>query len=165
MRSTNKKEQIKIYTVIILAVILVISAYFRFIHAKVRNPWDGTPSKVSLAERPVLPVNREERPINRIIEAEKREITEVPIKDIFVPMLSYQEETVESPEPETLKDSPPLKLRGTIFGDKSAIAIINDQFLRSGDWIGEYRIAQIGKKEVLLDSGDHKIRLEIFNNE
>ena len=93
------------------------------------------------------------------------------IRDIFMPLedrsrpLKETEDPQPEPESSIPRPLPSFKLRGTIVGKKGSIAIINDQFLRQGDWIGEFQVAEIGKKDVLLDSGDQKIILEILNNE
>ena len=45
------------------------------------------------------------------------------------------------------------------------MAIINGQFLGRGDWIEGYQVMRIGKKEVLLESGKDRIKLEMINDE
>ena len=70
---------------------------------------------------------------------------------------------LESP-PEPKKPPPPtimLELNGTIVGGKNPVAIINNQFLRTGEWIGGYRVVKIGKYKVLLSSGDYQKVLEV----
>ncbi len=58
-----------------------------------------------------------------------------------------------------------MELKGTIVGGGKPLAIINDQFVGTGDWIGEYQVIRIGKKTVLLDSGHHQIALEMVKDE
>ena len=60
---------------------------------------------------------------------------------------------------------PTMKLRGIIFGGRKHLAIINDQFGGKGDRVGDFRVMRIGKNEVLLASGYHKIKLELVKNE
>ena len=43
-----------------------------------------------------------------------------------------------------------LSLKGIIYSDKGAVAIINDEVLRDGDSIGDYTIVQIERKRVIL---------------
>lgn len=70
---------------------------------------------------------------------------------------------LESP-PEPKKPPPPtvvLKLKGTIVGGENPIAIINNQFVRTGEWIGGYQIVKIDKYKVLLSSDNHQKVLEV----
>jgi IS30 family transposase len=77
------------------------------------------------------------------------------------PLKSRKKARRRPTEQKPSRPPPSLKLRGTIVGGQRPIAIINDQFVRIGDWIGEYRVVRIGKTEVLLNSGDRKIELEM----
>lgn len=71
------------------------------------------------------------------------------------------------PERKTPPPPPPppptvvLKLNGTILGGENPIAIINNQFVRTGEWIGGYRIVKIDKYKVLLSSNNHQKVLEV----
>ena len=182
-------EKIKKALVIVLSIILVISFYFRIIHKRVREK-EGARSGT-----PAVPRGGYDRPKYRGISppsgpdglntpeiniARLQEIQDLKpgvsdnlrtvIRDIFMPLVSGSgvskvTDTQSGPEPSMPKPPPSYKLRGTIVGKKGSIAIIDNQFLRQGDWIGEFRVAAIGKKEVLLDSGNQKIVLEILKNE
>jgi len=46
-------------------------------------------------------------------------------------------------------------------GGERALAIIDDQFVRVGDRIGDYSVVTIRKKDVLLMSESSKLHLEI----
>ena len=63
------------------------------------------------------------------------------------------------------RPTPSLNLKGTIVGGERPIAIINDQFLRQGDQIGEFKVVNIGKKEVVLNSDERTLVLRLENNE
>ncbi len=54
-----------------------------------------------------------------------------------------------------------LELNGTIVGGNNPVAIINNQFLRTGEWIGGYQVVKIDKYKVLLSSGDYQKVLEV----
>jgi hypothetical protein len=41
------------------------------------------------------------------------------------------------------------------------VALINDQFVRTGDRIGKHSVLRIGEKDVLLGSGIQTYRLKI----
>ena len=166
----NKKEQIKLFIVIGLAIVAVIFGYFRFIHKK--SPQGAGPAAPATAL--ITPFNvpkieikmpqtakKSESPVNKFLRPV--------IKDIFQPFKwPEKEEPPPPPEPEPEPEPPKivldLKLRGTVVGGESALALINDKFLRTGDRIGEYRVVRISKDEVLISSnGDQKL-LEIYKN-
>lgn len=90
------------------------------------------------------------------------------IRDIFSPLNSPPRAEKTSEEKEVERSDPPppsFTLKGTIVGGRNPIAIIDDQFVRPGDWVGEYRVVKIGKKEVVLDSDYGQVVLEILKNE
>jgi len=162
-------EKIKIYLIIALSIIFVISFYFRFIQANVK---EAEPS-----DSPQIPPDR--LIIPKIDPALLQDIqdkdpktsdeSQTAMRDIFSPVRApsrpAKEKHLQQPEPAAPTSLPSFKLKGTIVGQERSIAIIDNQFLRPGDWIGGYRVARIGKKNVLLDSGDRKILLEILKNE
>jgi hypothetical protein len=185
----KKGENIKIVLVIALSLVLVISFYFRFIHAKVKekevlmngpsaakrdinNRTKGRGGKVLSAHGGLNIPKMNIAPLQEIqdLKPAVNGNVQTVIRDIFMPLVSASRtsnviDAQSGPEPSMPKPPPSYKLRGTIVGKKSSMAIIDDQFLRQGDWIGEFQVAAIGKKEVLLDSGKQKIILEILKNE
>ena len=58
-----------------------------------------------------------------------------------------------------------LKLTGTIVGGENPIAIINDQFVRVGDLIDEYKLVSIENKEVILDMDGRTVKVEMLKYE
>jgi hypothetical protein len=52
-------------------------------------------------------------------------------------------------------------LKGIIYSDGSSIAVIGDELYRKNDHIGEYTIAKIGKKKVLLKKGKEIVVLKL----
>jgi len=54
-----------------------------------------------------------------------------------------------------------LDLKGIIYSDKGAVAIINDEVLRDGDSIGDYTIVQIEEKRVILEKGNEGFILKL----
>jgi hypothetical protein len=54
-----------------------------------------------------------------------------------------------------------LTLRGVVAGGDKPVALINDQFVRTGDRIGKHSVLRIGEKDVLLGSGIQTYRLKI----
>jgi len=159
----KKSDQIKIYVVIGLSLVLIIGAYFRFIHGKVRSVKDVTASTAPLAQLNVPVINKEKPKNRRSGGSSVDNYLPASIRDIFSPLKSSPDK--ESRPKEQEEEVSSFTLKGTIVGGEKPIAIINDKFVRTGDWIGEYRVARIGKKEVLLDSDGEKVVLEILKNE
>ncbi|GAJ11370.1 unnamed protein product [marine sediment metagenome] len=157
----KKGEQIKVYIIIGLALVAAIVGYFRFVHKKPTRDADRTPPAVSIARFDVSQVEINNTRNARWREPPVNEALPVVLRDIFVPLKSPKKAQRRPTEQKPSKPLPSLKLSGTIVGGKRPVAIINDQFVRIGDWIGEYKVVRIGKKEVLLDSGNRKIELEM----
>lgn len=157
-------EKIKVYVVIMLAVVLLISFYFRFIHAKVTENRKTEPVTTTAQSIDLPRVDRETVEKGPVSEPVRRKLSERVIRDIFSPLHSPE----KAPESVTAKDNDSAEknleiiLRGTITGKDGAIAIINDKFVRQGDYVGVYRVAYIGEKHVLLESNGVKVKLELF---
>jgi hypothetical protein len=157
-------EKIKSYIVIILAIVLVISFYFRFIRAKVTE--NRKPGPVASAVQSIDPprVDRETSEKGPVHEHVRRKLMERIIRDIFSPLHT----TEKASDPLTARDNdftgrkPAVKLRGTIIGKDGAIAIIDGRFVRQGDYVDDYRVAYIGEKHVLLEANGVKIKLELY---
>jgi len=180
----KKGEKIKLVLVTALSLVLLFSFYFRFIHAKVKatemDSSSASPSGSGMASSSPLAILKK-LPIPKGIPADLQRLPDynpaIPddlhtvIRDIFLPLASNSkpatgvEAVVKEQAPPIPKPPPSFKLRGTVVGKETSMAIIDDQFLRQGDWIGEFRVAEIRKKDVLLESGDQKIVLEILKNE
>ena len=54
-----------------------------------------------------------------------------------------------------------LSLKGIIYSEKGAIAIINDEVLKEGDSIGEYTVIKIEEKSVVLKKGNEGFTLKL----
>ena len=159
----DKKEQIKTYVVIGLAVVAATVAYFRFVHKKA--PRSAKPAPTAVATAP-LDVSKIDIKLPENTKSEKSLFDESLrpfVRDIFAP-LKWPEpkEEIKPPEPEPPKPPPVLKLRGTIVEGEKAIAIINDQFVRPGDWIDEYRVVRISKDKVFLSSVSRQMVLDMY---
>ncbi len=172
----KKSERIKLYLVIGLVVIFVISGYFRFMHKKIKSVSDQ-----AVTAKPLARVDVHQPEINRpgknkgLASPEKGSLR-TDIRDIFTPQALPQ--WADNPsgrrgirrtgQPLAKKSTKPplvLELSGMIVGGRKPVAIINDQFLRKGERIGDYRVIWISKNAVMLDSGKERIELEIGNHE
>ncbi len=54
-----------------------------------------------------------------------------------------------------------LNLKGIIYSDGGSVAVINNEILKAGDKIGEYRIARIEEKLVVLEKGGKEFTLKL----
>ena len=166
----KKKEQIKLYITLGLALVLIISGYFRIIRPKTKGTANATASRPA-APAVQIPKAKVETPRKK----EKIKKKQSPIysmssmvRDIFTEPVApepVEERKEEKEEKEEKKLSlPPSALKGTIVGGENPVAIINGKFLRMGDWIGDYQVVRIDKDAVLLSAGNHAIVLEVLKN-
>lgn len=164
MMAEKKGEQIKIYIVIGLALVMVILGYFRLIHKKVTPAGDHTPVAPPDAGLDI-PV-RETKNMQNDYWHKQPEVNPLGTlkRDIFINVNSLNETEKGFVGNRASNPASTLKLRGTIVGGKNSIAIINDKFVRIGDWIDEYKLITIGKKEVLLALGNKKIKVELLES-
>lgn len=167
--AVKRGEKRKIYIAMVLSGIFVVSFYFRFIHANAKEVKPSDPPQIPSARLVIPKIDPALLQDDQIQDSKTSAESQTVLRDIFSPILPPESPTKETPlgQPETVtpKPIPSFKLKGTIVGQEGSIAIIDNRFLRSGDWIGGYRVAKIGKKNVLLDSGDRTILLEILKNE
>lgn len=164
----KKSEKIKLYLVIGLALVFVILAYFRFAGTKSNDGEDMGSSVIAPVEQVQVDTPKTETKSPKICnyrEPAVHEYIQTAIRDIFSPLADPKKTQHQPNEQNSRNTGSSLKLAGTIVGGERPIALINDQFVRTGDWVGEFRVVKIGKKDVLLDSGDQKMALEIMENE
>jgi hypothetical protein len=174
-----KNERAKAYMVIGLAIVLMVVVYFRFIHKKKVTPAVSriqSPEASLQFDIPQIKIPDLQNAQSR--ESLSKESMRAPIRDIFAP-LKLKKKVKSKPrkrkpskvkgkpkrrKPSKVKSKPPgpkPKLTGTIVGEERAIAIINDQFVHTGDWIGEYKVVRIGEKEVLLSYDTKEVTLRV----
>ncbi|MBW2623327.1 MAG: hypothetical protein JRD68_10510 [Deltaproteobacteria bacterium] len=165
----SKKDQIKLYIVIALVILAVIIAYFRFFYHKAPKPGTQVPSTYTSGEITVPQVNYKSPPELQKPLKEKRENFRADIRDIFAPSIppkKAQEKRVAMTALPGKADSPPdpipvFTLGGTIIGSGKPMAIINERFLRVGEFIEGYKVVSIEAQRVLLVSGKNRIALEM----
>ena len=165
----SKSEQIKLYVVIILVILAVITAYFKFFYHKSPKPDAQASSAYTSGEITALRVNPESPPELQKSLNKRRDDFRVDIRDIFAPPVlpkKAEEKRVPVAAQTGKADSPPepvpvFTLGGTIIGSGKPMAIINEQFLRVGELIEGYKVVSIETKRVLLVYRKNKIALEM----
>ena len=151
-------DQFKVYLVYGLALILCISVYVRFVHSRLwrQEAKEALPAPMVAVSIPSSQPNQAEEPQTAVhFENPPPFVT----RDVFAPLRVRTAEKSRSEKPQ--KEPPTFRLKGTIVGGERALAIIDDQFVRVGDRIGDYRVVRIRKKDVLLTSESSKLHLEI----
>jgi type II secretory pathway component PulC len=155
----------KVSLVIGLAIVLLICIYFRFIHAKVKDSTENqTPSPPPTLSLEVPQVEKDQPAPTELSEKVPEALQEF-VRNMFSPQSLTGRKPQAKAVKKTEEERPSFELKGTIVGKQRPIAIIDDQFVRTGDWIDDYQVAHIGKKEVILASGNKKIRLEMIKND
>ncbi|MBW2646121.1 MAG: hypothetical protein JRE23_08085 [Deltaproteobacteria bacterium] len=161
----KKSEQIKTYIVIGLSLVFVTVGYFRFIHKEATSDTNRSTSTTPPAQFDIPQIEIKKPQSDRQRKLPVNQPVRWVLRDIFAP-LKLPTKTGNRPGEYGSSNAVPfLKLRGTIVGGQKPIAIINNQFLYTGDWIGSYEVVRIGKKDVLLDSGIDRIELEMVKSE
>ncbi len=176
----SSPERIKIIAVIVLAVIFVIVGYFRFFHGKVAPTTAAPPPPVAPAAStipapPVAPAANavpavDSKNLPAALPAPQKALAPpLRLRNIFAPAqrppagnspatgASTATEVMAPPKP-----LPPLKLTGTIIGDKEPLAIINGRFLRTGDRVEGLQVLSISRTQVSLAGEGRTVRLEVL---
>ncbi len=158
-------ERIQIYVVIVLALVFVILGYFQLFHKKADVE---AKSMTPVESDPEIDLSSIETTIKsrlHMSEAPSFEPSQPIVRDIFTSSMPLKK--AKAPKRQTAKPKPlpPLRLKGTIVEDGRSIAVVNDRYLRIGDLIHGFRVVRIGKKEVLLDSGQRQLALEMLKHE
>jgi hypothetical protein len=157
----NKKDQVKMYILLGLSMVLLVVVYFRFAHKKSGQEGTLEPSTAAAAHLEIPEVEFDSLPTGRWVGLPVPRVPRDPVRDLFMPGRgSVEAESEGSGTPGSVSVAS-LKLRGVVMGGKKPVALINDEFLRPGDRISDYQVIRIEEKEVLLDSGIDIFRLRI----
>lgn len=163
--SRARLDKVKIYIVVSLSVILLISMYYRIIRPRISSG-----RIIALAAQPeekgidIPEIKRNEpadfkmlknNPIDRIMNET--------VRDVFIPALTLkkEKEQTENKPPVPPQKETGLNLRGIIKGKRNAVAIIGTKFLKENEYMGEYLIKEINEKSVILEHSGKKIKLEL----
>lgn len=107
----------------------------------------------------VKPVPKKEKEKPEPIEPAK------PLSDAVKSLLKKIVEPLPLSEEEKSSISRDLHFKGSILSSKSAVAIINDEFIHVGDYVNGYKVASISEQQVFIDTGRGTIILEIMTYE
>ncbi len=175
--SERKKEQVKIYITMGLALILVVLSYFRFIYKKGALDEKTNSYNLPVAALDVPAVKTKITKTNYWRQQTQDKSLSTLKRDIFVNIKSmnnvgsgFLEDSLKTNESSfavinTPLLNPEMELTGTIVGGGNPIAIINDQFVRVGDLVDEYKLVSIGKREVVLNMDGREVKVGMLKNE
>jgi len=160
----DKSKRVKNFIVVGLVIVAMIIAYFQFFHRKGR-PQAGLETVPAASARIDLSQLRESAQIQESKPGWSAPGPYHPLdRDIFAPMKREVPEQAVSPTETQVETTPPppdLALQGTIVTSSKRLAIINGQFLRLGDTVGEFEIVGIEKNRVLLARDDRRWELKL----
>lgn len=154
--SEKKPERVKICLIIGLSIVLIVVVYSRFFHKKTTHAAVPMRYKARCVRLPIPQVQVPDLQGGKQSEQAVRGIGRLIPRDIFEPLKTSPPTKEAQRRPQ--KPSRPtmsLNLKGTIVGGDKAIAVINDQFVHTGDRIGDYEVVTIGKDQVVLTSDIH----------
>jgi hypothetical protein len=160
----GKSERTKVYLILVLGLVLCVVSYFRFFHKGSTVGTDAV-SPTTLATVPSIatPVGVHPQQTDAQ-ELQRQEFAGGVVRDIFEPGKSV---VIADARLKALDNTRPretaLVLSGLVYSANNPIAIINGQFLRSGDQVGGYKIVRIGPKEVVMQGEDREIVLRVAN--
>jgi len=161
--SEKKPERVKIYLIIVLSIVLIVVVYFRFFHKKTTHAAVPARYKAQVARLVVPQVQLPNVQTAKQPEMSALESHRAMTRDIFKPLKAPPlKKEVQQVKQKPSKPTVSLKLKGTIVGGEKPIAVINDQFVHTGDWIAEYQVVRIAKDGVFLSSDAHQMVLKVL---
>jgi hypothetical protein len=161
--SAKKPERAKIYLIVVLSIVLIVVVYFRFFHKKTTHAAVPARYKAQVARLVVPQVQLPHVQTAKQPEGAVPEWNRAMTRDIFKPLKAPPpKEKIQQTKQKPSKPTMSLKLKGTIVGGEKPIAVINDQFVHTGDWIAEYQVLRIAKDEVFLSSHAHQMVLKVL---
>ncbi len=157
----KKSDQIKTYVLLGLSLVLVVALFFRFTGKRAPEATMQEAPKEAVAELDIPEVDFDSLGTTGLLDQRVREALREPVRDLFLPgAVLGRLGTREDASRKTLSVAS-LKLKGVVKGGGRPVALINDEFVRTGDTVDGYRIVRIEPKEVLVDSGTQIYRLEM----
>ena len=157
---SEKTARGKIIFIIILAVVFVLVAYFRFFHNKSIRATNLPVAAPPAAAAPAQPAGLV---ADKIKEAPGgAPVSGMPARNIFAPTGGAS--TALAGEKAERKALPVFRLSGVITDQGAAIAVINGKFLKAGEAIEGYQVVSIGAKTVTLSGNGDKIVLNVLTS-
>jgi len=161
----EKNERAKVYLILALGVIFCLVGYFRFFYRTSNQTTGASPVIAPTAEALVVPAISVPSQGTNVQEPAAQEMVRDTVRDIFAPGRSVEpREDTSRGQAEAAPHQQQLTLSGMIYSVRNPVAIINGQFLHTGDRIGGYKIVRIGPKEVCMTADDREIVLRVVDH-
>lgn len=162
--TTYSNETIKLCVLAGAMVVFLAVGYFRFFHKgnEGAGPQVKTAAETGEFVVPSIEIPGPFTQINGLAAGVSYKHHRATIRDIFEPSVSSNKPVGKGGD--TPADGG-LKLQGAVIGSSRPLAIINNSFVRQGEWINGYRIVAINRKTVELSSGRKTLTLEMKTHE
>jgi hypothetical protein len=161
---TKKNERTKVYLIIALGAVFCAVGYFRFFYKSHNRAAGAAQVSASAALPLVVPAIALTLQGNQQ-DPSRHEATRDVVRDIFEPGRSVRRSESNSKASTEIAPKPlQLTLTGMVYDTSKPVAIINGQFMRPGDRIGDYKVTRIGPKEVYVQGEDREIVLRIIDS-
>ncbi len=164
----EKHQRTKVYLIIALGIIFCLVGYFRFFYRGSGVPAGAPTDTAALRDTAAAPALPRVTPVSlpapgiSIPEAVRDQAPRDLVRDIFEPAKSAQQnENKSATSADAAPKAPQLTLSGMVYSVNGSVAIVNNQFLRVGDRIGEYKLVRIAPKEVYMRGEDREIVLKV----
>jgi hypothetical protein len=154
-------EKHKTYVLIVAVVIAALVAYFRFF--RVSAPPADTPP-IAEANAPSIDLVAAQR-LDPLADSAPRGAALPPagkIRDLFAPVGPLPHQPPAHAPAAAMRPDEALTLDGTVTDGDTAMAIINDRFIRQGQTVGGFVVEKITHDRVYLLSGDHRHVLDVM---
>lgn len=154
-------EKHKAYVLVVAVVIAALVAYLRFFRDT--TPSTNTPPPATenaqategldLRLSSPVPLSGSHAPARQPVDR---------IRDLFGPVEPLPHQTQPHAPTGGAQTNEALTLNGTVISGDSAMAIINNRFIRQGQTVGAYLVEKITPDRVYLLSGDHRKVLDVM---
>lgn len=157
-------EKHKAYVLIVMVAIAALVAYVRFFRDSA--PSMDTPPPAESKAQAAGPVEWQRHGSESLSGNRAATLQPVEqIRNLFAPVGPLPN-LPNTHDPESIvQTNEALTLNGTVIGGDTAMAIINNRFIRQGQMVGGFQVEKITHDRVYLLSGDHRKVLDVMPHE
>lgn len=154
-------EKHKFYFLIVMAFVAGLIAYYRFFRTADTGGKQKPVAEISDQQSGPIPTSLAPQKGKNPIKAENNHGRRTISRNIFEPAAPLT--AVPPPTSSPAQKAPlDMTLSGTIIGGDLSMAIINNQFVRQGQMVGQYKITRISPDKVYLSSKDDQLCLSVI---
>ena len=156
-------EKHKLYVLIIMVFIGGVIGYFRFLQPPAATGKQTSVSESTDARPNDLAAVHSSTHVQSLGPTKQNTQQFQITRNIFEPAGPLPVSAVPQPTASAHTAEVDITLSGTIIGNHSSIAIINNQFMRRGQTLGKYKIMRITPDRVYLACGDEQRVLDVIS--